>query len=79
MTKKEALAKALIWRLAIAVPVSLIINYIFIGSISTSINLTVVGNLVGTILYYLYDIMWFKLRPQDPPRSLAGMSPLSND
>ena len=65
MTKKEALAKALVWRLAIAVPVSLIINYMFIGSLITSFNLTVVGNLAGTLLYYLYDILWFKYRKDD--------------
>jgi uncharacterized membrane protein len=62
MGRKEAIAKALVWRFLIAIPVSLIVNYLFIGNIATSINLAIVGNFIGTVLYYLYDRTWFRYR-----------------
>jgi len=80
MTKKETLSKALIWRLLIAIPVTLIINYLFLGNLSSSFTLTIVGNFVGTILYYLYDLTWFKYEPYKKLSLLsAGKSPPFND
>lgn len=62
MTNKEAVYKALIWRFAVSVPMSMLINYILTDDIMTSINITVIGNIVGTILYFLYDKFWFAFR-----------------
>lgn len=62
MSNKEALYKALAWRFFISVPMSLFINYFLTHDVSTSINITIIGNVVGTILYYLYDKFWFAFR-----------------
>ena len=62
MTNKEAVYKALIWRFAISVPMSMLINYLLTDDIITSINITIIGNIVGTILYFLYDKFWFAFR-----------------
>lgn len=62
MTNKEAVYKALIWRFTISVPMSMLINFILTNDIVTSINITVIGNVVGTVLYFLYDKFWFAFR-----------------
>ena len=62
MTNKEAVWKALIWRLAISIPISMLINYLLTDDIGTSINITIIGNIVGTVLYFLYDKFWFAFR-----------------
>jgi len=55
----EAIAKSLIWRFFVAIPISLIICYLYVGSINIAIEMTVVANIISTILYYLFDIIWF--------------------
>ena len=62
MGRREAIVKALIWRFLVAIPISLIVNYLFIGNVATSISLAIVGNFISTILYYIYDRTWFKYR-----------------
>jgi hypothetical protein len=59
MTKKEALIKSLIWRFGISIPVSFLLNYIFLKEVDTSLALTLAGALAGVILYYLFDLFWF--------------------
>ena len=59
MTKKEALIKSLIWRFVISIPVSFLLNLIFLKEVSASVVLTTVGALAGIILYYLFDLLWF--------------------
>jgi len=59
MTKKEALLKSLIWRFGVSIPVSLILNYIFLEEIFTSVVLTTLGAIVGIVFYYLFDLFWF--------------------
>ena len=59
MTKKEALIKSLIWRFGISIPVSFLLNYIFLKEVNTSLVLTTAGALAGVILYYLFDLLWF--------------------
>ncbi len=59
MTKKEALIKSLIWRFAVSIPVSFLLNLIFLKEINASVALTVFGELAGIILYYLFDLLWF--------------------
>jgi len=59
MTKKEALIKSLIWRFGVSIPVSFLLNLIFLKEINTSLALTAVGALAGIILYYLFDLLWF--------------------
>ena len=59
MTKKEALIKSLIWRFCISIPVSFILNYIFLREVYNSLILTILGALAGIVLYYLFDLFWF--------------------
>ena len=59
MTKKEALIKSLIWRFGVSIPVSFLLNLIFLKEINASVVLTTVGALAGIILYYLFDLLWF--------------------
>ena len=59
MTKKEAFIKSLIWRFLISIPVSFILNFIFLKEFNTSLLLTVVGAVAGVVLYYLFDLFWF--------------------
>ena len=59
MTKKEALIKSLIWRFGISIPVSFLLNLLFLKEINTSVVLTTVGALAGIVLYYLFDLLWF--------------------
>ncbi len=59
MSNYEVLAKSLIWRFCVSIPVSLFITYLFLGSLMGSIALTATANFVGTVLYYLFDIFWF--------------------
>ena len=59
MTKKEALIKSLIWRFGISIPVSFLLNLLFLKEINTSVLLTTVGAITGVVLYYLFDLLWF--------------------
>ena len=59
MTKKEALIKSLIWRFGISIPVSFLLNLLFLKEIKTSVLLTTVGAIAGVVLYYLFDLLWF--------------------
>ena len=59
MTKKEALIKSLIWRFGVSIPVSFLLNLIFLKEINASVALTVAGALAGIVLYYLFDLLWF--------------------
>ena len=62
MTNKEAIYKAIIWRFLVSIPVSMLINFLLTNDISASLAITVVGNAVGTIIYFLFDKFWFLFR-----------------
>ena len=59
MTSEEAIIKSLAWRLFIAVPVSFLVSYWYVGQILESIELTFILNISGTVLYYFFDLFWF--------------------
>lgn len=59
MTSKEAIIKSLAWRLFIAIPVSFLVSYWYVGEILESIELTFILNISGTLLYYFFDLFWF--------------------
>tara|TARA_R110002072_G_scaffold68593_6_gene166839 strand:+ start:41 stop:283 length:243 start_codon:yes stop_codon:yes gene_type:complete len=61
MTQKEILLKSLAWRFFISIPATFYMNYIFLENIYDSLILTFVGTLIGFVLYYLYELLWFKL------------------
>ena len=58
MTKKEALIKALVWRVAMIIQ-GLIVAYYFVNNIGTALGITIVMNALATIFYYLFDLFWF--------------------
>jgi uncharacterized membrane protein len=64
MPAKMLLLKALIWRFFIAIPTGFAITYFFIRDINTSILASITGNIIGTFLYLLYDMLWFKIVPK---------------
>jgi len=60
MTHKEALVKSLVWRFLIAIPVGFMVTYLMVDHLFQSLVLTVVTNFIGTVLYYLFDVLWFE-------------------
>jgi len=58
LTKKEALIKSLIWRIAMILQ-GFIVAYYFIENWGTALELTIVMNILATIFYYLFDLFWF--------------------
>jgi len=58
---REALAKALFWRLIIAIPLGTLITYLWIGTIWKSVSLMLFINVVFTFLHYAYEIIWPKI------------------
>tara|TARA_R100000152_G_C6758465_1_gene182343 strand:- start:737 stop:979 length:243 start_codon:yes stop_codon:yes gene_type:complete len=60
MNKKEAFFKSIIWRFFVAIPFSTIITYFYLDSAYEAIELSIVVNIVATILYYLFDLAWFR-------------------
>ncbi len=59
MTSFEAITKSLIWRFFIAIPLSMTVAYYYTDSMSVALELTIVANVLSTIMYYLFDIFWF--------------------
>ena len=59
MTSKEAIIKSLAWRVFIAIPVSFVVSYWYVGQILESIELTFILNISGTLLYYFFDLFWY--------------------
>ena len=64
ISTKHLIAKALIWRLFIAIPVYIAITQYYVGDWETSIQATIAGNIVGTILYFIYDLFWLRIHKQ---------------
>jgi uncharacterized membrane protein len=60
MNSFEAIAKALIWRFFIAIPLTLIVGYYYTHSLSIAMGITISGNVMSTIFYYLFDMAWFE-------------------
>ena len=58
LSSSEALAKALVWRFAIAIPLGTLITYLWIGEVWRSITLMVFMNVVFTVLHYVYELSW---------------------
>ena len=44
MTKKEALIKSLIWRFGVSIPVSFLLNLIFLKEINASVANLIIAN-----------------------------------
>ncbi len=61
MTTKLLVAKALIWRFFIAIPVGTCITQYYVRDWSLSIEASIAGNIIGTVLYFLYDWLWLRI------------------
>ena len=59
MTNLEAFTKSIVWRFSIAIPLSMAVIYYYTGNFVEALEMTIVGNVLSTILYYLFDIIWF--------------------
>jgi uncharacterized membrane protein len=60
MTNLEAFTKSIVWRLLVAVPLSMAVIYYYTGNFVEALEMTIVGNILSTVLYYLFDIIWFR-------------------
>ena len=61
---KALIIKALVWRFFIAIPTGFAITYYYVRDIEASLAATIAGNILGTFLYLLYDVLWFKIAPK---------------
>ena len=61
MTHKEAIIKSLAWRFFIAIPFGIVLSYIYLDQLYEAIEMTIVGNVIVTFLYYTFDVYWFKV------------------
>jgi len=59
MTNFEAIIKSLIWRFLIAVPLGMVVAYFYTNDFGVSMEITIAVNIYSTVLYYLFDIIWF--------------------
>ena len=55
---REALTKALFWRIVIAIPIGTLITYAWVGEVWKSITLMLFMNALFTWIHYVYEIMW---------------------
>jgi len=60
MSNSEAFVKAIIWRFLIAMPLGMAVAYYYTGSFGVAFDITIVANVLSTVLYYLFDIIWFR-------------------
>lgn len=61
LISKKALYKTITWRL-VSIAVSFILSYQFLGSVEEATTYTVVYNVIGSVLYYLHELAYKKLR-----------------
>ena len=59
---KEAIIKALFWRIFIAIPLGTLITYLFIGEIWKSLELMLFMNVFFTFVHYLYELAWDRMK-----------------
>jgi len=59
LTNFEAIVKSLVWRFLVAIPMSLTVCYYYTGNLDIALKMTIVANVLSTVLYYLFDIIWF--------------------
>jgi uncharacterized membrane protein len=59
MTNLEAFTKSIVWRFSIAIPLSMAVIYYYTGNFVEALEMTIVANVLSTVLYYLFDIIWF--------------------
>jgi hypothetical protein len=58
VTKQEAMSKAIIWRVFIAVPLGTLITYLWIGEVWKSISLMLFINVLFTFIHFVYELVW---------------------
>ena len=58
---KKLLIKALVWRFFIAIQFGMAVTYAYLEDIKVVTELTIVINIMSTVLYYTYDVVWNKI------------------
>lgn len=61
VVSKEAFVKAMFWRVAISIPLSTLITWLFIGQVFQVVALVITMNVIMTVMHYLYELIWPKL------------------
>lgn len=41
-------------------PIGIVMNYYWMNDLSKAIQLSISGNFLGILLYYMYDLFWIK-------------------
>tara|TARA_Y100000310_G_C20246699_1_gene607147 strand:- start:352 stop:591 length:240 start_codon:yes stop_codon:yes gene_type:complete len=59
-SKRRSLAKSITWRL-IAVTVTMVISYLWLGDWGSSIALSLVANAIKALLYYMHERGWNRI------------------
>lgn len=60
-SRGEIFWKILVWRIIFSMPLSVIINYCYYHSFSTVLSITIVSNIVGYIVQYIFESSWPKM------------------
>lgn len=58
---KELFWKLLVWRFVFSIPLSMMINYIYYHSITMVVGITIISNIIGYLVQYLFEINWSKM------------------
>lgn len=61
LVSKKSLYKTISWRL-ISLIMSFTLSYYILGSLKTATTFTIVYNILGSILYYLHEMLYKWLR-----------------
>ena len=59
--KRALIIKSLVWRIFISMPVGCSVTYLYFGHFWQIIEISILLNIICTILYYLYDIIWARI------------------
>ena len=61
ISQREILCKTLVWRFAVAIPLSVMIAMFFVDDWIVSIEISIFSNIASTIFYYIYEVLWGKI------------------
>ena len=60
-TQKRSWSKSVTWRVAATIN-GFVVAYAYLGELSQSLKIAVVGNITGLLLYYVHERWWNSVR-----------------
>jgi len=57
---KRPFIKSVIWRV-IALAFGVVVPWLFLGNFELSLHISLVGNGISFILYFIYEVIWEKI------------------